>query len=329
MRFHNSLRLMMENFKQVYRLLFLKLIIALVALALSFALIYPELSVIVKSAEVEALLEGFKDFLKAVLAVNVDEVKALQTAIFSEGGLLGQATKLLSSRIIEIVFAVVGTVVVYLLKRFAETICHFAVGSTLNDKMDSYAETNLSAALVTNLGKASVYSVVYVPFVFLFDIGAILLGWLILSVLPLFPALFLTVTQAVVLQSLKLTLTSPWLPAMTVDNKTLSKAMRFENKLERRQQFKSFSAYFVSVYLMIIFNVVAGLVTIGSALIITVPASYFFLICMQYVNYYTVKGKKYFVTYADIASNPDHGDSEHFFEYIAEESAEEEKTKNE
>jgi hypothetical protein len=29
-----------------------------------------------------------------------------------------------------------------------------------------------------------------------------------------------------------------------------------------------------------------------------------------------MKGKKYFITYEKIETNPDHGDSEHFFEYI-------------
>ena len=60
----------------------------------------------------------------------------------------------------------------------------------------------------------------------------------------------------------------------------------------------------------------AALFTFGSALLITVPASYFLFICEQYVNYYTMKGKKYFLTYEKIATNPDHGDSEHFFDYI-------------
>ncbi len=330
MRFRNSLRLMMENFKQVYRLLFFKIIVALVAFALSFALIYPELSAILESPQFIDLFDALKVFVTEILAFDMDQVEITKEAIFASDGLLRQATSFLSTKILEIVLAVIGVVVVYLLKRFVETVCHFAVGSALHDKMDTYAETTFSAALVSNLGKASVYSVVYVPIVFAFDLGAIVLGVVFLAfVKNILVALFLTITAVVLLQALKLTVTNHWLPAMTVDNKKLSAAMRFENKLERKQQFKFFSTYLVSVYLVIIVNVVAAIATIGSALIITIPASYFFWICMQYVNYYTVKGKKYFVTYEDIASNPDHGDSEHFFEYIAEETAEQETTENE
>ena len=49
---------------------------------------------------------------------------------------------------------------------------------------------------------------------------------------------------------------------------------------------------------------------------ITVPASYFLFICIQFVNYYTVQGKKYFITYDRIATNRDRGDSEHFFDTV-------------
>ena len=69
---------------------------------------------------------------------------------------------------------------------------------------------------------------------------------------------------------------------------------------------------------MIILNVMAAICTFGSALIVTIPTSYLLFICIQYVNYYTVKGKKYFITYDRIESNLDHGDSEHFFDYIEE-----------
>jgi hypothetical protein len=140
--------------------------------------------------------------------------------------------------------------------------------------------------------------------------------------LPILAALFFSVTLLVVCQSLKLTFTSAWMPAMTVDNLTLKEALHCVDKNEKKQTSKTFSTYLVTVYLVIIVNILAGIFTFGSALLITVPASYMLFICEQYVNYYTVKGKKYFITYERIATNPDHGDSEHFFDYISNEEAE-------
>ncbi len=322
MRFRNSLRLLMENFKHVFKLLWAKLIIGVVALALCSAFVLPELFNTWNSAPVQTLLENAKTFFTTLFSADSAEMEAIKETIFGKGGSLSQVVKLLSSMTLEIVLIVIGCALVYLLKRFVETICHFTTGSMLNDKMATYAETSYSTAFVANLGKAAAYSAVYVPLIFLYDVALLLIVWGILSFLPILPALFLGSTAVVLLQALKLTVTSSWLPAMTVDGMTIGKAMRARTKEEKKQWGKVFANYFVSVYLIVVLNVVAAVCSFGSALLISVPASYFFLICMQYVNYYTVQGKKYFLTYEQIATNPDHGDSEHFFDYIGEETSE-------
>ena len=108
------------------------------------------------------------------------------------------------------------------------------------------------------------------------------------------------------------------MPAMTSDGKRLKDVFRLRNKAERKQRVKAFATYVVSVYVVIIVNVIGAVCTFGSALLITVPASFMLFVCLQYVYYYTVTGKKYFITYDRIASNPDFGDREHFFDYIDE-----------
>jgi hypothetical protein len=75
------------------------------------------------------------------------------------------------------------------------------------------------------------------------------------------------------------------------------------------------------VYLIIIVNVLSAITTFGSALLITIPTSYLLLICIQYVNYYVIKGKKYFVTFEEIEKDVSCGDSTHYFDYVLEETA--------
>jgi len=51
------------------------------------------------------------------------------------------------------------------------------------------------------------------------------------------------------------------------------------------------------------------------------------LLCFQYVNYYTVLGRRYFITYDTISVNKDKGDNEHFFNRVLDEAtAQEEKS---
>ena len=107
-----------------------------------------------------------------------------------------------------------------------------------------------------------------------------------------------------------------WLPAMAADNMSIGQAMRFGDKQQKKQWKKVFSTYVATIYIIIIINVIGAVCTFGSALLLTVPASFMLFICEQFVNYYTVQGKRYFITYDRIAINRDRGDSEHFFETV-------------
>ena len=322
MLFRNAFRLLTENFKNVYKILLYQLLVAVVALALYSVLILPEFTQIWNHSITVELRNSVTSFFSALFAANATELAAIKEQIFGADGLLERFWELLVSQLTPIIFTVLACVVVHLLKRFAETLCFFAVGSTLNDKMSTYAETPVFSSYVANLGKASVYALVYVPVVFLFDLLTIGVMLLLMTTLDLLPALFFSVTLLVLCQSFKLTFTGHWMPAMIADKKRLRDAFKYENKTEKKQRFKIFANYIISVYAVIIVNVLAAISTFGSALLITVPASFALFICEQFAHYYTIKGKKYFITYDMISRNPDYGDKEHFFKYIDETAAE-------
>lgn len=315
MLFRNAIRLLVENFKSVYKIALYKFVVTLVASALCCALVLPELIEIWESTVMQDLRTGAGQFFSSLFSADANGLEQAKDTVFASLKKLGE---LLSEKTLQIVLLTVGCAVIYLIRRFVETLCYFTVGDTLNDKMTTYAETPFFTAFVKNLGKASVYALVYVPVVFLFDLITLALVFFILSYIPIMPALFLSMTLIVILQALKLTVTGLWLPAMSADNEKLRTALRDKDCAEKKQRWKIYSTYLISVYLIVIVNVISAICTFFSALLITVPLSFMFLICLQYVYYYTVKGKKYFITYEKIASNPDKGDREHFFEYIDE-----------
>ena len=318
MRFSNSIRLLIEDFKQAFKLLAYRLIMAVIVVALCSAFVLPELMEIVEADVTKEFISNFKNIFLSLVEHDVNSPSHYVELVFGENGSLKQLFNFIVSMKIELILVFFGCVLVYLLKRFVDTLVYFTIGSVINDKMSTYTDTPFFTAFVANLGKASKYALVYVPIGFAFDIGAFVLGYVMLRFLPLMPALFLSMTVVVVMQSLKLSITSQWMPAMTADGKRLGDAIRMKDEQEKRQFRKTLCLYVVMVYLIIILNGMAAVFTFGSALLITVPSSYLLLICAQHVNYYTIKGKKYFITYESIATNPDHGDSEHFFEYIEE-----------
>ena len=68
-----------------------------------------------------------------------------------------------------------------------------------------------------------------------------------------------------------MTLTGLWLPSMTAGGERLGAAMRLKGKISSSQFKKIFSAYVVSVYVIILVNVAGALATIGSILLLTIP----------------------------------------------------------
>ncbi len=318
MRFSNSIRLLMEDFKQAFKLLAYRLIMAVIVVALCSAFVLPELIEIVESDVTKEFISNFKNIFLSLVQHDVNSPSHYVELVFGENGSLKQLFNFIVSMKIELILVFFGCVLVYLLKRFVDTLVYFTIGSVINDKMSTYTDTPFFTAFVANLGKASKYALVYVPIGFAFDVGAFVLGYVMLRFLPLMLALFFAMTTIVVTQSLKLSFTGQWMPAMIADGKGLGNAIRMKDEQEKRQFRKTFCLYVVMVYLIIILNGMAAVFTFGSALLITVPSSYLLLICTQHVNYYTIKGKKYFITYETIATNPDYGDSEHFFEYMEE-----------
>ena len=326
MRFVNSLRLLMENFKHTFKLLLYRLGMSVLVVALCSAFVLPELMEIANEAVTQEFLTNVKNIFLSFVSPELQEPGYYVNLVFGENGNLKQLFDFIVTMKLELILVCLGCVLVYLIKRFVDTVVYFTFGSILNDKMATYSDTPFFTALVANLGKASAYAALYVPIVFLFDVCTLTVCFVLLRFLPLFSALFLSMTLIVVLQSLKLTFTSQWMPAMTADNKRLIEGIRSAGKYEKRQLGKTLCLYIVTVYFIIIVNMLAAIFTFGSALLITIPTSYLLFVCEQYVNYYTMQGKKYFITYEKIETNPDHGDSEHFFEYIEEIEKEAEET---
>ena len=324
MLFRNSLRLFMENFKNVYKILLYKLVVMVVAAALYSALLLPQVLEILESAEMTGLIANVKDFVCAFFDGRAESLHDLKDGITASAK---EVLALISSKTLPLILSVVGCGIVYLIARFADTLCYFSIGEMLGDKMETYAETPFFSAYVKNLARGTAYSAVYVPAVFLFDlliVGACyFLFFYLLSFLNLFTALFLSVTCIIIGNACKLTLTSMWLPAMTADNAPLKEAVKSWNKVDKKLRGGIFSTYLISIYMIVVVNVIGAISTVGSSLILTLPASYFFFICLQYVNYYTLTGKKYFLTHERIVTNEMHGDESLAVEFIAQAAAEE------
>ena len=303
-------------------MLLYKLVVTVIFAALSAALVVPRLVTIFESPQWQEFILQLKSFVKAVAGGDTVYLASFQDGFTGENGAVQNLLSFLKNMLPSLVWAMIGVAFFYLLKRVVDTLCHYTVGGMLNDRMSAYAETPFSGAFVKNLGKAFTYAIVYVPLMFLYNAAMIALCYFLFFYLlrllssQLLLSLFLTVTFIVLAEALKMTLTGFWLPSMTTGGENIGSAMRSRGKINRVQFKKIFSVYVVSVYLIIFVNVAGAIATIGSMLLLTIPASYYLLICVQYVNYYTVTGRRYFLAYDRVFADPSRGDTAHYLDAV-------------
>ncbi len=308
MRFRNALRILSDNFGNVYKLLLFRLVTGVLFASLAFVTINLGLQDITHSAEAQNIVELFTSLFKELktgsdfgaLVVYRDEITLAVTEFFA----------MLAQNIGSIVGAVVGVLAIYLVARFINGTSTFAMGSILNDRMQSYSRTRFSSAYFKNLGKSAIYQLIYTPVSFLFDVLCILGCWFFFFYAPsLLPSngfltvllgLSLSVTAFICMQAIKLSFISAWIPAVLTDGKRVGEGCKLS--FRARKGFGGrFSSFLLAVYLIVALNVMFGIFTLGSMLLITIPASYLFVLCLQFVYYYEDTGKKYFLSFRKIS----------------------------
>jgi hypothetical protein len=159
----------MEDFKHAFKLLLYRAVMALIVIALCSAFVLPELMEIAEADVTKTLIHNFKNIFLSFVGHDTTSPSEYVKMVFGENGDLKQLFDYIISMRLELILVCIGCVLVYLLKRYVDTLVYFAIGSMVNDKMATYTDTPFFTAFIANLGKASKYALLYVPVVFLFD----------------------------------------------------------------------------------------------------------------------------------------------------------------
>lgn len=309
MRFRNAFHITMDNFSSTFKMLLYRLVVAAVTFSLVYVILRLALDPVMQSAEWVTLREMPGKFFRALVSGDSAVLQTFQENFHTS---LMDFLSLLASNGGAIAGAAVGVCLIYLLSRFLNGLCLFAIAGTMYDRMSVFSRTSFSASYFKNLGRAALYEVIYVPIVFLYDAVTILICWFFFfyvpsflpswGFLPVVLSLCLTITLIVCLQSLKMTLVSSWIPSVVSGEKSVTQGLR--GALCAKKGFwRRFATFLAAIYIIIVANVGFGLFTIGSALFVTVPLSFLFLLGLQFVHYFEDNEKKYFISVHDIAGS--------------------------
>ena len=311
MRFRNSFRLLLDNFKNTYALLLFHLVTGIIVFAVTGIFLNSGLHFLMESAEMETLRNSILDLLPAFVGGSGEGFEiGLQAAVDNVAASFTALLALVGGHITEIILSVIAVMVLYILGRFFNGLATFAFGAILDNKMSQYSETPFFAGFFNKIGTAALYQAVYVPLAFVFDALSVVLCYLLFfrlfAFLPVLFILLFSTAFLVAAQAFKLSVITDWMPAVIADGKGLKQAIKDSFSEGFKKRFAvSFSNFLMACFCILTANVLFAVTTFGSALLITVPASYIFLICLQFTNYYTTHHKRYFLSYKEIYDGAD------------------------
>lgn len=296
MKFKHSFHVFVDNFAVTYKQLLYRLVILLITIGLNFAIVYPLIKGFTASVEYSSLMDGIKAFLKNLVEGHPDQMGAAYEQIKqSFKDLLDYISRNSGS----IILASLGVVAVHLIGKFFTSLGNYAMAAVINDKMALRANSAFLITLVKNLKEACLYSLIYVPLSFIYDV--LIAGLLFLIVfkalffLPVLLNIFLFVTLCVLAISFKMVFTTDWLPALIRSKKKQGAAFLYTFNRRGKNTLNVLSNFIVIVLIIFAVNVFAVLFTFGAGALITVPSSYAILVCFEFVNYYDREELKYFI----------------------------------
>ena len=299
MKFKHTFNVFIDNFSVTYKQLLYRLIIAVISMVLTAAILIPFINKVTTSTDYISLTEGINAFFKYI-AEGVPESVASATIQIKDA--FGALVEFLSENIAEIVWGVIGVAAIKLLENFFAALGNYATAAVINDKMALHANSSFTLTLIRNLKEAALYSLMYVPLSFVYDLSVCIIVYLVVfRLFALIPfmylpvQIFIAVTIIVLAIAVKMTVTSDWLPALIRGKMGQKKAFLYTFDRRKKKNLNVFSNFIILVLIIFAINVAAIFFTFGVAGLITIPSSFVILLSFEFINYYDREELKYFI----------------------------------
>lgn len=296
MKFKHTLHVFVDNFSTTYKLLLYRIVILVLFACIYSAIVYPFITKITGATQFAGLKEAVNALFIAISDLDLSELgealpplkQAVQTFL-----------EFLSTKTGEFAAAVVILTIVYLIQKFLHGLGNYTTGALLNDKMALQANSSFIGTMIKNLGKASLYNVIYVPLSVLYNVVCVAIVYLLffkaLGFIPIVFEIFLFATVIVVLIVVKMTFTTDWLPSLIYGKTNNRQAMAYSFSRKNKKTASVFSNFLILILIILALNVAAIFFTFGAGVLITIPASYILLIAFEFVNYCDNNDLSYFI----------------------------------
>lgn len=313
MRIKNAFKIVLSNVDTMYKMVLYRFICTAAFVLIAYF----------------AVLSGLKFiFYSEQFTVIRDTVNKLLTDFLSGKGLADVAESLRPSfdaffRMLyeeraHLLSALFGTFGLVLLLRFFYALGDFAFASAVDGFMSTMNKPGFFASLFESFGKAALYSLVVtlisvVSECLIFIVSLVIVVYTI-SYISVFAIIF-GVASLVFGFTIKYSLLSPVLPSVVCDRLSIGKALK--GCVRKGKDFAALlGSYSFLLLLFFYVNVSFGVFTLYMGLIVSLPLTSLYFICVSLTDRYIVSHKSYYVDYNVVVSPKEKRENAEMLKYL-------------
>lgn len=275
-----------------------------------------------------AVLSGLKPVFQSAQFVDLKDSATKLVTDFLSGRGVGDANEfslafesflqMLSAERANLFSVLFGAFGLVLLLRFFYALGDYAFAVAVDGFMSSMNKTGFFTALLPSLGKAALYalvltliSVVSECVILFISVAIVAYSIQYVSVL----AIILSAAFLVFGFTLKYSFLSPVLPSIVCDGLSVFKALK--RCVRKGKDFASLlGSYSFLLLLFFYVNMSFGVFTLYMGLIVSLPLTSFYFICVSMTDEYIVKHKSYYVDYNVVVSPKEKRENAEMLKYL-------------
>ena len=291
MSYRNSVKLLISNFSIVWKQLLYLLIISLLCFSISYSILIPTIKLI--------RAEGIISEITSIFETIYTAPSELFTAVQNTGAHLVSCLKANFGTIWPSIFgAIIFARIIFSILKY---ISYYNVTSVMHMKMTCFVEVGYTRNLISNLSPAFRYAfsrIVYsIPFTVVKALTLVLYFKSASSIISVVIGLFICFMVLIMLSAIETSLFVGHAPTMIEQNGEGSafKAFLVGCKSVFKKYARILSNAIVICITIIVLNLFLGIFTVGSALLITLPASIVFKCIFDLSAYLGATGKRYYL----------------------------------
>ena len=299
MNFPNTVRLIIANFSNIWKILLYYIICAAVLGTILYFCALP----LVNALAAKGVFADIGNVLGSILSSSGHTAENIQNIINTTFNVIGENAPRLAFQYTVIVL------MLFFIIPFCFGLMELPLGEVLYGYMSSQTKYGFSGSFVKKIGKSCLLQLtkllVLIP-VNVIVITAVYytLDLITLGSVGLIAAAFLIILTVIVVIALRETFFSLWMPASVVQDKGPFKSLSLAFRSTMRNFGKIFSVALVFVLLAVAVNVFFGLYTLMVALIITIPLTKLAFITFDMCSYFESQGMRYYTNRSTVITPP-------------------------